>query len=259
MASVDPARVTQIIREIAQQVILPRFRALASRDVREKNPGDLVTIADTEAELHLGRRLSALLPDSLLVGEESVSEDVSLLRALEGQAPVWVIDPIDGTGNFVRGDVHFAVVVALVVEKTTLQGWIHDPMRDRTFLAVRDQGAWCDGRRLRLEPRSGVAGNGMIGAAAWRDRPRLEQAGHRLRQMGSAAHEYLALLEGSLDFSCYHRLHPWDHAAGVLMHREAGGVSGLVQGGDYVPLPQEGTLLMAPDSARWQVLRGLFL
>jgi fructose-1,6-bisphosphatase/inositol monophosphatase family enzyme len=259
MAIVDPELVTRIIADVAQEVILPRFRALAPQDVREKRPGDLVTVADIEAEDMLARRLGELLPGSIVVGEEAASADVSLQAALQGSAPVWVVDPIDGTGNFVRGNAQFGVIVALVQDKRTRQGWIHDPLLFRTSYAVLGEGAWCGSRRLRVEGRvENGANGGLVGAAAWRDRRRLERAGHYLRQLGSAAHEYLALLEGSLDFACYHRLHPWDHAAGVLMHLEAGGVSGLLHGGDYQPVPQAGSLLMAANEESWRALRAMF-
>jgi len=260
MAIVDPGKVTNIITEVAQEVILPRFRALGDEDVREKGPGDLVTIADIEAESVLSRRLVEMLPGSVVVGEEAASADDGVERALHGEAPVWVIDPIDGTGNFVRGNAQFGTMVALVQEGITLQGWIHDPLLRRTSYAGLGEGAWCGERRLRIEGRveNDVTG-GLVGAAAWRDRRRIERAGHFLRQLGSAAHEYLALLEGSLDFACFHRLHPWDHAAGVLLHREAGGYSGLLQGGEYRPVPQSGSLLMAANEQSWDALRRLFL
>jgi fructose-1,6-bisphosphatase/inositol monophosphatase family enzyme len=180
--------------------------------------------------------------------------DPSVLDRLGGQAPVWVIDPIDGTGNFVKGKAQFAVIVALVRDQSILQGWIHDPLLFRTSFAMQGAGAWCGGRRLGISNDRSVP---LTGATAWRDRGKLEAAGLGVRQLGSAAHEYLALLDGSLDFSCYRRLHPWDHAAGVLLYQEAGGVARCLDGESYRPVPQDGSLLMAPDDAHWQSLRQL--
>lgn len=254
MAIVAPELVTKILDEVSRDVILPRFRALGAQDIREKNPGDLVTIADTEAERELARCLVELLPGSRVVGEEGVSADPALLTLLAESAPVWVIDPIDGTGNFVKGKSEFAIIVALVQNQTTLQGWIHDPLLFRTSFAVKGSGAWCDGRRVRISNDRSVP---LIGATAWRDRPTLEKAGLALRQLGSAAHEYLALLDGSLDFTCYRRLHPWDHAAGVLIYGEAGGIAACLDGSAYRPIPQDGSLLMAPDAPSWRSLADL--
>lgn len=254
MVLADPEKIAAIIAGVAQNIILPRFRALGDGQIHEKNPGDLVTIADIEAEQELAKQLTAQLPGSLVVGEESVAADETALDRLNSDAPVWIIDPIDGTSNFVKGKAQFGVIVALVQRQETLQGWIHDPLLYRTTHAVKGGGTWCGSRRLQI---SAAPWESMIGASAWKDRLRLERAGLTQRQFGSAAHEYLALLDGTLDFACYRRLHPWDHAAGVLLHGEAGGFAGLLEGGPYRPMPQKGSLLMAPDHATWSALRDL--
>ena len=255
MSLVDPQMVSNIVAQVAADVILPRFLHLSGADIHEKNPGDLVTVADREAEQCLIELLPPLLDGSLVMGEECVSADPGLLACLADDRPVWVIDPIDGTGNFVRGSTNFAVIVALVWRQQTMQGWIYDPLSGRTTHATRGGGTWRGGARLSIAPRP-VAG--MTGSVARRDHPRIAQHGLTARQLGSAAHEYLALLDGTLDFSCYRRLHPWDHAAGTLMVTEAGGKAATFDGKPYRPVPQPGnSLLMAPDEASWQALRDM--
>lgn len=254
LSLVDPAQVTSIVAKVANEVILPRFRRLDSSDIKEKNPGDLVTIADREAEERLIELLPPLLEGSLVMGEECVAADPAKLEKLGSNRPVWVIDPIDGTRNFVGGNQNFAVIVALVLEQQTVQGWIYDPLLGQMTHAVLGGGTWCGGRRRRLEPRPV---SGMIGSVAWRDRDNLAKRGLQLRTLGSCAHEYLALLDGSLDFSCYRRLHPWDHAAGTLMIAEAGGKAATFDGRAYRPLPQQNSLLMAPDEVSWDTLKDL--
>ena len=253
MSLVDPVKVSNIVAAVAADVILPRFRCLDSSEIHEKNPGDLVTVADREAEQRLIELLPPLLAGSLVMGEECVAADPELLDCLAGEQPVWVIDPIDGTGNFVRGSQNFAVIVALVVRQETVQGWIYDPLKQQMTHAVKGGGVWRDGARRTLNPRP-VAG--MAGSVARRDHACLARHGLTVRQLGSAAHEYLALLDGGLDFSCYRRLHPWDHAAGTLMITEAGGKAATFDGAPYRPLPQPGnSLLMAPDAVSWDDLR----
>src|SRR5689334_12949265 len=106
------AAVEDAIRAVVAEEVLPRWRKLSDGDVVEKNgPNDLVTIADRRAEERLTERLTALLPGSVVVGEEAVSADASVLQRLGGDAPVWVIDPIDGTAAFVRGEDGFATLV----------------------------------------------------------------------------------------------------------------------------------------------------
>lgn len=255
MSLVDPEKVTNIVAEVAGNVILPRFRCLDSTEIEEKNPGDLVTVADREAEQRLSELLPPLLPGSLVMGEECVSADPTRAACLSSDQPVWVIDPIDGTSNFVRGNQNFAVIIALVVKQQTVQGWIYDPLLTQMTFAVKGGGTWFQGTRRAIQPRAFA---GMAGSVAHRDYDRLRQNGLTVRQIGSAAHEYLSLLDGSLDFSCYRRLNPWDHAAGVLMVEEAGGKAALLDGSPYVPVPQTGnSLLMARDAESWDELRDL--
>ncbi|MBV8535357.1 MAG: inositol monophosphatase, partial [Alphaproteobacteria bacterium] len=97
---IAPEDVALIIRRVAEEQVLTRFRRLADHEIREKAPGNLVTIADTEAELALTSALMALLPGSLVVGEEAVALDPAVLDQLAGDEPVWIIDPVDGTMNF---------------------------------------------------------------------------------------------------------------------------------------------------------------
>src|SRR5258708_7396511 len=107
-------QVIAAMREVAETIILPRFNQLAAHDIRSKtHPADLVTIADEESERALEKRLGDLLPGSLLVGEEAVAADPKILERIHTDDPIWIIDPIDGTANFVNGVARFAVMIAL--------------------------------------------------------------------------------------------------------------------------------------------------
>lgn len=102
--TVDPEAVAAIIREVARDEVLPRYKTLEAHEVRSKShPGDLVTAADEAAELALAARLRDLLPGSVVVGEEGTAANPGLLDRLTEDAPVWVLDPIDGTRNFAHG------------------------------------------------------------------------------------------------------------------------------------------------------------
>ncbi len=127
---------------------MPRFQQLEDHEVRKKDKGELVTVADVAAEQVISRRLLDLMPGSLVVGEEAVAEDPRVMEVLGGTAPVWVIDPIDGTGNFAGGRPVFAVMVALIRQAETLGAWIHDPIGQRTGIAQAGEGTFLDGRRL---------------------------------------------------------------------------------------------------------------
>jgi fructose-1,6-bisphosphatase/inositol monophosphatase family enzyme len=245
----DLDTVAAIIREAAETEVLPRFRHLAAAQIREKKPGQIVTEADVEAERVLARRLTELFP-AAVVGEESVDADPTLLRALEHPGPVWVIDPVDGTANFAQGHARFAMIIALVVDGRTVAGWIHDPVPDRTVMAALGQGAWLGETRLSVltevplaEMNGSVKRKGPVAA-------RVATVGRK----GSAAHDYLDLVTGQLHFAHFNRLMPWDHAAGVLIHAEAGGWACLTDGRPYRPVAESGSLLLAPGPASWREL-----
>ena len=112
-------QVSDLLREVAAEAVMPRFRKLAESDVRVKSPGEEVTIADEEAERLLNLRLPALLPGSRVIGEEAVSAQPELLQGL-GEGTVFVVDPVDGTANFVKGSPCFSMMVALLREGVRL-------------------------------------------------------------------------------------------------------------------------------------------
>lgn len=163
--TVNPDAVATIIRDVAREEILPRYNTLKVHEVRAKShPGDLVTVADVAAEAALGKRLRDLLPGSVVVGEEGTAADPGLLRLLTEDAPVWVLDPVDGTRNFAHGIPRFAVMVALVRGGDTVCGWILDPVADVLYVAEQGAGSWRDGERIHVSPPRGL--DSLVGATA---------------------------------------------------------------------------------------------
>ena len=271
---IAPDEVARLIRQVAEQEVLPRFRRLAAHDIREKAPGSLVTVADTEAERALTSALAELLPGSSVVGEESVAEDPAVLDRLAGTAPVWIIDPVDGTINFAKSIPRFAVIVALVAGDELHAGWIHHPVENTTTMAVAGGGAWrldAAGRhRLRRTDMPALAQARGAVAGRFGDRGRAHDLLKRSGRVGSlhrvtcAGLEYVDLVEGRLDYAAFGRTLPWDHAAGVLIMREAGGTCGYAEldseePAPYVPRRQAGLLLHAPTHAGWSELRRTLL
>lgn len=262
----DPRRVADAIRAVAQEEIVPRFRALSAADVRTKSaPDDLVTVADVEAERALSRILPGLLPGSLVVGEEAVAADPSVLGRVHGDEALWIVDPVDGTINFANGRPAFGTIVALATGGRVVMGWILDPLGGRLAVAEAGQGAEIDGVRVRVAPRAPDAR--LRGFASVRFRPPAERdriegargAVERTDSLWCAAHEYLALLSGEPDFALYGRTMPWDHAAGVLLWTEAGGHASRDDGTPYSVRVFEGGLLLAPDADAAGRIRGAML
>ncbi|MCC5476265.1 inositol monophosphatase family protein [Streptomyces sp. NPDC059680] len=225
------ADVEEAVRKAAAAEILPRFRRLAEHEVDQKSgPHDLVTDADRLAELRLTADLGALLPGSVVVGEEAVHADPATYAALQGDAPVWIVDPVDGTRQFVHGDDGFCTLVALAHRGVVLASWTYAAARDQLATAVRGQGAHLDGERLFAGPP--VPGRDLVVATSHPDYTTDDQKralralwtdGLTPRPCGSAGLEYLAVARGELDAVAFSWEAAWDHAAGLLLVEEAGG------------------------------------
>ncbi|MFJ2256878.1 inositol monophosphatase family protein [Streptomyces sp. NPDC087844] len=225
------ADVAQAVREAAATEIMPRFRQLAAHEIDEKSgPHDLVTDADRKAEEYLTGVLGKLLPGSVVVGEEAVHANPATYEALQGEAPVWIVDPVDGTRQFVHGDPGFCTLVALAQRGVVLASWTYAPVRDQLAVAVRGRGALLDG--VPLLAGAPDAGHDLEVATSHPDYTTDDQKrallglrtrGVSPRPCGSAGLEYLAVARGELDAVAFSWEAAWDHAAGLLLVEEAGG------------------------------------
>lgn len=237
--------------------ILPRFQKLAAGDISEKQPGQLVTIADIESERILTDELARLLPGSVVVGEEGVAAEPARLDLLGGEAPVWVVDPVDGTQNFADGRPIFATMVALLIDKRAAASWIYEPVADRMARSELGSGAYIDSERLHVA--APVPLDRMRGRLSGRTAKKLDGKVRAIFNERCAAYEYLAVARGAAHFAVFRRLNPWDHAPGELMVREAGGYSRRLDGSPYAPSEIDASLILAPDAESWQALRTLIL
>ncbi|MEV4841838.1 inositol monophosphatase family protein [Micromonospora matsumotoense] len=258
--------VDTLLRETAADVVLPLFRRLDAADVTEKAPGDLVTVADQRAEERISAELRRLLPGSLVVGEEAVAEDGSLLRHLRDGGDVWVVDPVDGTGNFAAGRRPFALMVALLSGGEPAASWVFDPLAGTMAVARAGDGTRLDGRPVRAG--AAVAPERLRGTAmvqylpqATRDRVAAGESriGELLPGQHCAGREYLDLLTGDQQFVMFWRTLPWDHAPGALLVREAGGVARRFDGTEYHPADDGRGLLVAADEQTWHEVRAALL
>ena len=133
--------VGHLLRDVAAVEIMPRWRRLAPHEIDTKSgPTDLVTIADRAAETALGAALTEFYPGTVVVGEETFAADPACLRHLGGDTPAWIIDPIDGTGAFTRGQADFAVMLALARGQSLDAAWILQPVSGDLYLAARGRG-----------------------------------------------------------------------------------------------------------------------
>ncbi|MEU3840540.1 inositol monophosphatase family protein [Streptomyces sp. NPDC028635] len=232
------ADVEEAVRAAAAAEIMPRWRQLADHEVDVKSgPHDLVTDADRKAELYLTETLRALLPGSVVVGEEAVHANPATYEAIQGAAPVWIVDPVDGTRQFVHGDDGFCTLVALAQDGVLRASWTFAPARGQFATAVRGSGAHLDGQRLHAG--APAPGEDLRVATSHPDYTTDDQKrallglwtpGVAPRACGSAGLEYLAVARGESDAVAFSWEAAWDHAAGLLLVEEAGGAHLTITG-----------------------------
>jgi fructose-1,6-bisphosphatase/inositol monophosphatase family enzyme len=256
--------VADAIRDVSETIIEARFRTLGEGEIEEKSVGELVTIADNEAEAALTARLARIVPGAPVVGEEGCAADPSRLSWL-GAERAWLVDPLDGTANFIAGSADWAVMVALLADGHAVCSWVWQPMTKRMYMAERGAGAYCDGLPLKIKPRGGLTG-GLSGAVLTRfmepavvatvarnhDKFAKISPGRRCSGV-----EYPAVIDGVQDFALFWRTLPWDHVPGALLLEEAGGVAARPSGTPYLPYTDGVGLLVAADQETWSLARQL--
>ncbi|MEO6247159.1 MAG: inositol monophosphatase family protein [Sphingomicrobium sp.] len=208
------------------------FGEVEQLQVSKKGPGDFVTIADKRSEQTIVEELRNARPDwGMLLEEGGVIEG-------DPSKPRWIVDPLDGTTNFLHGIPHFAISIAVEEKKPdgtgeVTQGLVYQPVTDESFWAEKGRGAWLQDRRLRVSSRrnldealigTGIPHFGRGNVAQW---SRIfgaiapEVAG--IRRFGSAALDFAWVAAGRIDGFWEDDLDTWDSAAGVLLVKEAGG------------------------------------
>ena len=263
----DLDRLAAIMAEAAETEIMPRFRSLENGGIREKTGAlDLVTDADEQAEWRMRDQCAKAFPNALFVGEESVARDKGLLDKIGGADLAIIVDPVDGTSNFAWGLPLFGVMAAVVARGETVAGLIYDPVGRDWHKGLKGTGAWGEsatGRTRDLGVAKPDRLSEMTGLSSWYLMPEPQRArtvANLAKTKASfnyrcAAYEYRLISEGLVHFSLHYKLMPWDHAAGVLIHAEAGGYSALLDGAPYDATKHEGGIISAPDRATYDLIR----
>ena len=215
------------------------FREVENLQVSIKGAGDFVSKADIEAEEIIREELMGGRPMYGWVGEES--------KVVEGVDPTrrWIVDPLDGTTNFLHGLPHWAVSIALEHKGEVVAGVVYDPTKDEMFFAEKGQGAWLNESRLRVSGRNRMiesifatglpfAGRGDL-PETLQDLARILPTCAGVRRFGAASLDLAYVAAGRYDGFWERRLKAWDMAAGLVIAREAGGlVEPIRKGGDIL-------------------------
>ena len=233
----------------AGKSLVKDFREVENLQVSTKGPGDFVSKADREAERMIKEDLMGARPTYGWLGEESAPE--------EGADPTrrWLVDPLDGTTNFLHGMPHWAVSIALEHKGEIVSSVVFDAAKDEMFWAEKGAGAWMNERRLRVSGRrqmhEAVFATGVpFGAkktlpAMLADLARLMPACAGVRRWGAASLDLAYVAAGRFDGYWERELQAWDIAAGVLLVREAGGIVQALREGDDIL--EKGAVLCAND------------
>jgi myo-inositol-1(or 4)-monophosphatase len=242
------ANVTVMVQaaQKAARHLVRDFGEVENLQVSLKGPGDFVSAADRRAEQILRQELSKARPGFGMLLEESGA----VAGREEGYR--WIVDPLDGTTNFLHGLPHFAISIALERHGELVAGVIYDPIKDEMFAAEKGAGAYLNHRRLRVSKRADLA-NCLIGTGIpvldWPGRGKgfalqLERVSDHvagIRRLGTASLDLAYIAAGRLDGFWEHDLKPWDFAAGIVLIREAGGLVSRLEGDDDLLAP--GTLV----------------
>ena len=209
----------------AGAVILRYMNRVDSLKVEEKARMDFASEVDRLAEAEITRELRRAYPDHAILAEESGATGKS--------NKVWVIDPLDGTHNYLRGFPHFCVSIGFLDHGDPVHGVIYDPLRDELYTASKGDGAFLNDRRMRVTKRETLAGALLCTGFPFRQRPHLDTQlamlkallaeAEDVRRTGSAALDLAYVAAGRLDGFFEIGLKPWDMTAGCLLVREAGG------------------------------------
>jgi fructose-1,6-bisphosphatase/inositol monophosphatase family enzyme len=249
---VDTDAVLSLMQAVAEQVINPRFRSLGDHQVSEKNPGDLVTVADHESEVLITEALSAAFPDAVVLGEEAHEHDPSLLDRYNAADHAFTVDPVDGTKNFVNGSPDHAVMVGELRSGEVVRGWIWQPQHEAAYVAERGSGAYLNGERLTMTVPPPAAGDGepeppyRTARRAWVGRE-LPGLGTLELTWACCGVDYPHLIAGDARALVYNHSKPWDHLPGSLLVQESGGWIGGKDGRPFDPQGLGGGLVSAPD------------
>jgi myo-inositol-1(or 4)-monophosphatase len=225
------------------------FGEVENLQVSRKGPSDFVSSADMKAEKTLFEELSKVRP-----GYGFVMEERGVVEGTD-KTNRWIVDPLDGTTNFLHGIPHFAISIGLEREGVLMAGVIYNVVRDELFWAEKGAGAFLNDRRLRVSARSDMRDGLFATGTPWLGKPGHERAlkeignvigkSAGIRRMGAAALDLAYVAAGRFDGYWERNLNIWDIAAGAVIVREAGGTVIEVDGGDFM---QTGSILASNAS-----------
>ena len=235
--------ISALMIEVNTLVILKYYKDLESRQISTKaSEDDFVTIADKESEEFIVRKLVGFLNINHYIGEETSYINKNEYKSKKYQSLSWVIDPIDGTSNFILGIPHVAIVIGKIVNDQITDGIIYNPILNEFYWASLGKGAWCNNKRIRVSKRqdlvecligTGIPFGGRIYPNYYKELEKISKLSAGVRRLGAAALDLAYVSSGKMDGFWEKDLNLWDVSAGVLLIKEAGGRVTEPQGNNW--------------------------
>ena len=208
----------------AGKILIRDFGEIENLQIQSKNVGDFVTSTDLKVEKSLLETLQYYYPNANFITEESGS--------IKGNGETIVIDPIDGTSNFIHGIPHVGIVIGKIVNEEITDGIIYNPILNEFYWAANGQGAWCNNKRIRVSKRKDLSGC-LIGTGApfgnriyddyYNELKNISKITAGARRLGAASIDLAYVASGKIDGFWEKNLNLWDVCSGVLLVKEAGG------------------------------------
>jgi fructose-1,6-bisphosphatase/inositol monophosphatase family enzyme len=250
-------KLIDIARQTSHDIILPAFRSDSLKVSEKTCVQDLVTEADVQAERQMTCQIAEVFPHAVIIGEESVAANPDLQEGLDAHELCVIIDPIDGTYNYAHGIATFGVAIAVLVRGVTVFGLLYDPIMDDVSYAFRGHGARKMPKgadALPIQVRTGQCGFIPLTTLASENVGAAMDFGHTmspLKCLHCSVHEYRLICEGTASWALATKSAPWDHAAGHLIHTEAGGITRFADGEEYRASRTTGAIISAPNEETW--------
>ena len=259
--------VVNVLLNVNEKVVLNYFNKLTPKDIDIKSSSDdFVSIADKKSEDYISKNLSNFLDNAKIIGEETAFLDKENFLSLLNEPLLWVIDPIDGTKNYINGNENFCSMISLVEHSLPIASFIYKPLQRQFIYAFKDIGAYkfdletkiSTKLNLELEPFSQIIGSGGTKGIPEAFRKSILSNLRSFTKrvfIGSAGIETMMLVTNKIQFVFHGRVTPWDHSPLDLIIKEAGGCVYMARFKEVFNIKSKGPILAATNNDIWNEIR----
>ena len=259
--------IVNILIDVNQKVVLNYFNKLTPKDIDIKSSNDdFVSVADKMSEDYISKKLSNFLDNTKIIGEETAFLDKKNFLSLLNEPLLWVIDPIDGTKNYINGNENFCSMISLVEHSFPIASFIYKPLQRQFIYAFKDIGAYIFDVETKISTKLNLeldSFSQIIGSGGTKGIPEVFRKSilSNLRSftkrvfVGSAGIETMMLVTNKIQFVFHGRVTPWDHSPLDLIIKEAGGCVYMARFKEDFNIKSKGPILAATNSRIWDEVR----